>query len=598
MKRLFRPLSVVVLLFSCLFFVAFSQEADAATPVEDYIYNQLIAHSETIDVSSYNIPTDQFGDIYRSVYYSHPDLFFCTNAYRATVSNSTVITVTPSYTMNKAQKDAAMIEYKGMLADIIGSMPSGMSKVDKVVWLHEYVLTAYSYDYSYSNYDAYSLMKNKVGVCESYALTLMALLQSQGIECWYRYSTVANHAWVVVNLDGNMYNVDPTWDDPSYIANDNSGKYTYLEGKHSFLLVSDAALIARDGNNMRSDAACYGCSIKCTSTKYDNAFWEDATGYMSYLGGKWYYVDRNVKGDKALVECSVSSGTIRKLSIFSEYWRPADNPHSYYPNGTYAGIGVYNNKMYVSGPKGIFVYNFVSGEMQQVYSYTGTNQIYGAKILPGSKYMTLYIDDKPGTGTYSTEQVDLSKLTVATPTPAPTVKPTATPTAKPTAPPTSTPTATPAAKPGTTATATPVSTPTATPGAIATPTAEPGTTATATPVSTPTATPGAMTSPEETATPAATATPEATANPTQNPAADNTATPVPTDEPTDDQTVATMTPEATAPTDTEDEQADAAQVDNSALIIVAVVIGVSASAVAVVLVLVKTKHTNRHNQSS
>ncbi len=584
---------MAALLLSCLLSVGLSQEADGAAAVEEYIYNQLIAHSATVDVSSYHVSTKQIKDIYLSVYYSHPELFFCTNGYSYGYSGSTVTSVTPSYTMDKARQNAAMVEYKSMVKDIVAAMPSGLSEVDKVVWFHEYLLTGYTYDYSFTNYDSYSFLKHKTGVCEAYALTFMALLQDQGIECVYRYSNAANHAWIAVELDGEMYNVDPTWDDPSYHATDDSRKYTYLEGKHSYLLVSDAAMLAADGNNKRSDAACHGHSIQCDFPKYDKAFWKDAAGYMSYLGGKWYYVNSDVNGDTALVECSVSSGPIRTLSIFTEYWRPADRPGGHY-NGTYAGIGVYNNKLYVTGPKGIYIYDFGSQGMQQVYSYTGTNQIYGAKILPGSKYMTIYIDDQPYTSTYTTEQVDLSRLTAVIPTPAPTVTPVPTPTAKPTAKPTAEPTAAPSAGPVATPTADPVSTPTATPADVPVSTSTAAPVASHVPTENPgvTATPVATVPPQVTVTPGATTQPEST-TPAPTAAADSTATPAPTDEPAVDRPPAAGTPEPAEPTDRGDKEADAPGADNSTLIIVVVVIGVSVFAVAAVLVFVKSKGISR-----
>ncbi|MBR2407023.1 MAG: bacterial Ig-like domain-containing protein [Clostridia bacterium] len=66
------------------------------------------------------------------------------------------------------------------------------------------------------NWTAYGMLVNGYGVCESYAEAFQTLCNAVGIVC----SSVAGdaggpHKWNIVQIDGEWYQCDPTFDDPS-----------------------------------------------------------------------------------------------------------------------------------------------------------------------------------------------------------------------------------------------------------------------------------------------------------------------------------------------------------------------------------------------
>lgn len=98
-------------------------------------------------------------------------------------------------------------------------------------WLHDYLAWSAFYDFGYTIYDAHGVLLLGTGVCQSFALAYQMLLNEVGIP--NRYVTGIGggdgkkdfHAWNLVNIEGNWYHVDVTWDEA---------------GGHTYFLKSDA----------------------------------------------------------------------------------------------------------------------------------------------------------------------------------------------------------------------------------------------------------------------------------------------------------------------------------------------------------------------
>ncbi|WP_161594323.1 transglutaminase domain-containing protein [Paenibacillus sp. CFBP13512] len=92
----------------------------------------------------------------------------------------------------------------------------GMNDHQKVKAIHDWVVRHLKYDETYTRYTAYEALYDGTAVCQGYALLSYALLKQAGVENKIVEGTAGGelHAWNLVNIDGNWYHMDTTWDDP------------------------------------------------------------------------------------------------------------------------------------------------------------------------------------------------------------------------------------------------------------------------------------------------------------------------------------------------------------------------------------------------
>ncbi|MCD8508883.1 MAG: DUF5050 domain-containing protein [Bacillus sp. (in: Bacteria)] len=120
----------------------------------------------------------------------------------------------------------------------------GMSSLEKVMALHDYVVltTAYDYDNFVNNtvphlsYTAYGALVNGIAVCDGYTKAMNLLLRQVGIESKYVVGEAGGnaHSWNLVKLDNEWYHMDATWNDP---VPDRPGQVGY-----KYFLLSDRQL--------------------------------------------------------------------------------------------------------------------------------------------------------------------------------------------------------------------------------------------------------------------------------------------------------------------------------------------------------------------
>lgn len=154
-----------------------------------------------------------------------------------------------------------------------------MSEVEKVLILQEYLAKKTSYEFSdYCRVVSGPLVYGKA-VCAGYARTLQFLLHEAGIDSYYTASETMNHGWLMVRVDGELYHVDPTWDDNKgslhtfFMRNDNEYQNHPLKNHYDWYIKDTTE------------------TLTSTSTKYENWFVHDVKGVMAYYEGYWYYGD-------------------------------------------------------------------------------------------------------------------------------------------------------------------------------------------------------------------------------------------------------------------------------------------------------------------
>ena len=195
----------------------------------------------------YDKPELFYIDVSKMCMYTEIETFIIKKTYRVYIGPDEGKTYFADGFNSKEEVENAVKQVENAARDIILSLAG--TEYLKIKRIHNYLVDIVEYDTTISKpniYDVYGALVNEVTVCEGYAKAFKYILDNVGIQSVFvsgigknSKGETENHAWNYVNLDGNWYAVDVTWDDPILIGGgrlSDEYKYKYfLKGSNSFL---------------------------------------------------------------------------------------------------------------------------------------------------------------------------------------------------------------------------------------------------------------------------------------------------------------------------------------------------------------------------
>ena len=190
------------------------------------IYQAMINLEDSVDLSSYGSPSStEVFNIRKKVLDDHPEIFYFKHEGSVYWSNGEL----EFKYIDSKSVIRNMISELDIKVDIILKkyIDKSMSQMEKLIAIHDYIVLNTTYLKTTYCYDPYGVIVKGRGVCQGYAESMKLLLNKIGIECIYVSSPDMNHGWNIVNIDGENYHLDATWNDP--IPNrDGAVRYKYL----------------------------------------------------------------------------------------------------------------------------------------------------------------------------------------------------------------------------------------------------------------------------------------------------------------------------------------------------------------------------------
>ena len=260
--------------------------------VDKYFYNQLEepskiiykafeANQENMKIGTYKIELgdsfsellgetdgqEKLGDYYQSAIeaytYDNPEIFYLSpnkmylniettetrsgRTYYLYINNGKQNNYLIDEFSSENQVNSAVVEIQQVKNSIISNRTGNTYQDIKMV--HDYLVDNLEYDTSISRsniYNAYGALVNKIAVCEGYARSFKYIMDEMQIPCVLvigkgtnSQGQRENHAWNYVQVEGNWYAIDVTWDDPVVVGGGTASresKYKYfLKGSNDFL---------------------------------------------------------------------------------------------------------------------------------------------------------------------------------------------------------------------------------------------------------------------------------------------------------------------------------------------------------------------------
>jgi hypothetical protein len=135
--------------------------------------------------------------------------------YKYDESTGKVSRVRPQYVVSQEVRNSMVEDVQSVVDSVVESV-QGLDDFETVKVFHDYIITHCDYDTSAENsLNAYGALVEGKAVCEGYSRAFKYLCDTVGIPCELVLGTAeGEHMWNLVQLNGQWYNSDITWDDP------------------------------------------------------------------------------------------------------------------------------------------------------------------------------------------------------------------------------------------------------------------------------------------------------------------------------------------------------------------------------------------------
>lgn len=165
-----------------------------------------------------DIYSTQINRVMEAVFHDNPVLFWVDTAYSCKYDSSgKCVEIQLQFNSTSKKLEQSKTTFNEKAEEILKVARTLESDYEKEKYVHDKLLAKVTYDAKADlNQSAYSALVNGKTVCAGYARAFQYLMQQLEIPCFYcgGYSG-ENHAWNIVKLYGEYYNVDTTWDDTS-----------------------------------------------------------------------------------------------------------------------------------------------------------------------------------------------------------------------------------------------------------------------------------------------------------------------------------------------------------------------------------------------
>ena len=190
---------------------------------EKYIYQKIYEAAKnfkpTVNFGSQNLTNSKVQKILFCVNYDNPLMFqlpLVSLNCKGTNDNITALTLTFDFT----ESEVKYFEYetKKRVDEILSKADGSYTLMDYLVTVRDEIL----YNCVYSDtmdkrgdYEAFGVLTDNVGVCESYSRAFQYICQRIGVEnlLIVGESQGIGHMWNMISIDGEWYHNDLTWDD-------------------------------------------------------------------------------------------------------------------------------------------------------------------------------------------------------------------------------------------------------------------------------------------------------------------------------------------------------------------------------------------------
>ena len=182
------------------------------------LYYGFVEYDDSIRME---VQEEDLKDVFTAVLYDNPDMFWVDYEYDYMVYSDSVA-FSPKYRLTEDEVKTMQDSVNDKIDEIMTEVNKLDSDYEKELYIHDYIIENTEYDISTLENmgdTVYSVLVSGKSICEGYARTVQILLDKLGIENYLvtgdteSDGEILPHMWNIVNIDGDNYHLDVTWDD-------------------------------------------------------------------------------------------------------------------------------------------------------------------------------------------------------------------------------------------------------------------------------------------------------------------------------------------------------------------------------------------------
>ena len=254
---------------------------DLLSPVEKRAYNCVLDNIYELPdkIQVPRLTKEELENVWSAILSDNPDLFFIGRKSR-TAAELWCIFFSSDYIVKKEEYNRMKEELDAVCDSIIASLSDPTDVWQSELEIHDYIIDHCKYKLVDGNLiysSAYGCLVNGEAGCEGYSKAMKLLLDRIGVEnCVVSGTgrdsggTSVSHMWNIINIDGNYYHVDCTWDDPVRKDGRNLKLHTYFNVSDKVISRDHKDIQMPDGISCDSMNANYDTQKKSFFTAYNS----------------------------------------------------------------------------------------------------------------------------------------------------------------------------------------------------------------------------------------------------------------------------------------------------------------------------------------
>lgn len=350
----------------------------------DQLRQQMIHSVETgeeLDVSGYGLTPAQLQAVYMELYCQGKFPWYADSRIDWTQGTDGLVYVFRPRGLDQQRFDEEAYE-REMAQMLSETCLPGMEPWQMALSVHDYIVTHCAYDQTLARNDGFQALVNGKSACFGYAQLYMETMKRVGIPCQIAIcddtGDGVGHAWNVVELDGQWYHVDVTWDDPV--------PDIYGLVRHDHFLKTDAQFRAQeDGHDFQWDAM-----VTCDGTTYSSGwFWDDLDSTVVFVDADAMVVRRLEDDTNVIYRIDVDSGEWTRLHRFDQ--TPVTYGDARYLYKSF-GLTSWAGRLYFNGEHKVWSMAFDGTDLrvEHAYEYHGDGTtIYSCAADDGKLFLTM-----------------------------------------------------------------------------------------------------------------------------------------------------------------------------------------------------------------